>query len=57
MIQIMKNALSVLLHSWGAVQHAVIFNNLAQDNIHLVNAAQVEIDQRITKVLRRITSQ
>ena len=41
MIQIMKNALSVLLHSWGAVQHAVIFNNLAQDNIHLVNAAQV----------------
>ena len=33
MIQIMTKALYMLLQSWGRVQYAIRFYNLAQDNV------------------------
>ena len=53
MLQIMTNALHMLLQSWGAVQHIVRLYNLAKDNICLVNPANLESDQRVTQVLSR----
>ena len=53
MLQIMTNALHVLLQSWGAVQHTARLYNLAQDNIRLVNPANLEIVRRAAQVLSR----
>ena len=53
MLQIMTNALHLLLQSWGAVQHNARLYNLAQDNIRLVNPANLESVQRVAQVLSR----